>query len=146
MRPAFILILILAGLIRASDGLDGARAEPNLERRSKLALDNADGALKTAREAYAAGDTAKAEAQAAEIESSVDLAYASLMETGKNPRKSPKWFKHAEMETRQLVRKLDDFQHQMSYNDRALLDRVKARLQQVHEDLLMGLMEGSKHK
>ncbi|MBZ5577432.1 MAG: hypothetical protein LAP40_12800 [Acidobacteriia bacterium] len=146
MRRALLLLLILAGAALAFDGLDEARAEPNLERRSKLALDNAVAALKAAREAYAAGDTAQTEKQGGAIEESVDLAYASLLETGKNPRKSPRWFKHAEMETRELLRKVEDFQHQMGYNDRPLFDRVKAKLQQVHEDLLMGLMEGRKHK
>ena len=32
----------------------------------------------------------------------------------------------------------------MSYTDRPLLDRVKARVQQVHDELLLGLMEGKK--
>jgi hypothetical protein len=32
----------------------------------------------------------------------------------------------------------------MSYTDRALLDKVKARVQQVHDELLLGLMEGKK--
>lgn len=92
------MALVLASV--ASAQLDQARAEPNLEKRSKLALDNAVVALKAAREAYRSGDTAGANAKAEEIEESVDLAYTSLTQTGKNPRKSPRWFKHAEMETR----------------------------------------------
>jgi hypothetical protein len=76
----------------------------------------------------------------------VDLAYDSLTDTGKNPRKSPKYFKQAEMATRELSRKLDDFQREMSYNDRSSLDAVKTRVQQVHDDLLTGLMEGRKKK
>jgi hypothetical protein len=30
----------------------------------------------------------------------------------------------------------------MSFEDRAVLDNAKARLQKVHDDLLTGLMEG----
>jgi hypothetical protein len=75
----------------------------------------------------------------------VDLADTSLRQTGKDPRKSSKWFKKAEMETRDLVRKLESFQQMMGLDDRPMLDKVKARVQQVHDDLLLGIMEG-KHK
>ena len=141
------LALLWAGVAAAAEsGLDQVRAEPNLERRSKLAMDNATSALKAAREAYAAGDTAGTIAKAAEIEQSVDLAYVSLTQTGKNARKSPRWFKYAEVETRELTRKLEDFQQQMSYGDRASFDQAKAKIQQVHDDLLTELMEGKKKK
>lgn len=136
-------MLLLAAVVRAD--LHTAKAEPNLEKRSKLALDNAAQALKTAHQAYAAGDDAKVAALAAEIQESVELAGTSLQETGKNPRKSPKWFKRAEIETRDLLRRLDAFQQEMSVVDRPVLDPVKAKVQQVHEDLLLGVMEG-KHK
>jgi hypothetical protein len=67
------------------------------------------------------------------------------MKTGKDPRKSPKWFKQAEIETRSLLRRIETLQQQMSFSDRELLDKTKAKVQQVHDDLLVGLMEG-KHK
>ena len=140
------LALTLAGGAAASTELDAVRAEANLEKRSKLALDNAASALRSAREAYQAGDTATVTAKADEIGESVDLADNSLTVTGKNPRKSPKWFKHAEMETRELTRRLEDFAQQMNYNDRAILDKIRARIEQVHDELLTGLMEGRKKK
>ena len=143
---ALALALTLAGGAAASTELDAVRAEANLEKRSKLALDNAASALRSAREAYQAGDTATVTAKTDEIGESVDLAYNSLTETGKNPRKSPKWFKHAEMETRELTRRLEDFAQQMNYNDRAILDKIRARIEQVHDELLTGLMEGRKKK
>ena len=145
-RFVLALALTLAGGAAASTELDAVRAEANLEKRSKLALDNASSALKSAREAYQAGDTATVTAKTDEIGESVDLAYNSLTETGKNPRKSPKWFKHAEMETRELTRRLEDFAQQMNYNDRAILDKIRARVEQVHDELLTGLMEGRKKK
>jgi hypothetical protein len=145
-RFVLALALTLAGGAAASTELDAARAEANLEKRSKLALDNAASALRSAREAYQAGDTAAVTAKTDEIGESVDLAYNSLTETGKNPRKSPKWFKHAEMETRELTRRLEDFAQQMNYNDRAILDKIRARVEQVHDELLTGLMEGRKKK
>ena len=137
------LLLAFAGLLRAD--LKQVMAEPNLERRSKLALDNAEAAYQALRTAYNRGDNPQAAAAASEIRESVNLAYASLTETGKNPRKSPKYFKQAEIKTRDLLRRLDGFQQEMGFDDRGMLDETKARLQQVHDQLLMGLMEG-KHK
>jgi hypothetical protein len=79
---------------------------------------------------------------AKEIQESVELAETSLHETGKNPRKSPKWFKRAEGSTRDLLRRLDSFQQAMDAADRPMLDAVKAKVQQVHDDLLLGVLEG----
>jgi hypothetical protein len=66
------------------------------------------------------------------------------MKTGKNPRNSPRWFKAAEISTRDLSKKLETFQRDMDFADRPLLDKVKARVQQVHDELLLGLMEGKR--
>jgi hypothetical protein len=134
------------GLISAHGLLPGdlkiALNEHDLGKRSKLALDNAGVALKEAREAYQKGDD-KAVAEAArEIEDSVSLAWDSLESTGKNPRKSPRWFKQAEIETRNLLKKLDSLEHDLGFEDRPVLDKAKARLQKVHDDLLRGVMEG----
>lgn len=143
-RWIVLLTLLLGSALPVLASLDQARAEPNLEKRSKLALDNADTAIRAARQAYQAGDTKATAADAKELEQSVDLAYESLVDTGKNPRKSPRWFKHAEIKTRELLRMLDNFQQAMSYTDRPILDNVKTKIQQVHDDLLTGLMEGRK--
>lgn len=125
-------------------GLAQAKGEPNLERRSKLALDNAEHALQAARDAYNSGDNEQVTARAAEVQDSVDLAYTSLQQTNKDPRKSPRYFKNAEIVTRDLLRRIDNFQQDMSFNDRPLLDKLKEKIQQVHDSLLTGLMEGKK--
>ena len=109
-----------------------------------LALDNAAAQYQAARAAYDKGDTDRVAAAVAEIEESVDLAYTSLTATGKDPRRSPKWFKKAEIDTRNLLRKLDAFQQEMGFSERSVLDKLKAKVQQVHDDLLLGLMEGKK--
>jgi hypothetical protein len=131
--------------VQARADLKLIQAEPNLEKRSQMALDNAAQVCKAARQAYEKGESDKVTAAIAEIQESVDLAYASLTKTGKDPRRSPKWFKKAEIETRELLKRLDAFEHDMSFSDRPMLQTAKARVQQVHDDLLVGLMEG-KHK
>jgi hypothetical protein len=137
------VILLLGGVLRAS--LQEAKSEPNLEKRSKMALDNAELALTEARAAYAQGNNAQVESRAVEIGESVELAETSLQQTGKNPRKSPRWFKHAEIVTRDLLRRLDNFEHEMSAADRHMLDGVKGEVQRAHENLLLEVM-GVKEK
>ncbi|MCX6633240.1 MAG: hypothetical protein NTW28_37060 [Candidatus Solibacter sp.] len=124
-----IPMLLALGLVSAAGlahaDLKAALAERDLGKRSKLALDNAGSALKEARGAYQKGDTTSLAAAAAEVNESVDLAWASLESTGKNPRKSPRWFKQAEIETRNLLKKLDSLQRDMGFEDRPVLDKAK---------------------
>jgi hypothetical protein len=144
----WLLVAVAIGLVGTGPlqaDLKRAQAENNLEKRSQLAMDNAVSQYQVARTAYDQGENERAAAAITEIMESVNLAYTSLTKTGKDPRKSSKWFKKAEMETRDLVRKLESFQQVMGFTDRPMLDQVKARVQQVHDDLLLGIMEG-KHK
>jgi len=145
-RKALLAACLAIGLFPAflHADLKQAMAEPNLEKRSKLALDNAVAAYQVARTAYQNGENDRVTAAITEIQESVDLADNSLTQTGKNPRKSPKWFKKAEIETRDLLRKLESFQQEMSFTERPMLDKAKARVQEVHDSLLLGLMEGKK--
>jgi hypothetical protein len=143
--PAVLLLgMAVATAAPGWAGLDEVRAEPNPEKRSALAMDNAVAALKELRAAYNAADLQKAMAKAQEIEESVDLAYASLEKTGKDPRRSPRWFKHAEIESNELLRSIETMEHDMSFEDRSILEKAKQRVQQVHDDLLTGLMGGKR--
>jgi len=141
---AAVLALTICGSLRAD--LSKARTEPNLERRSQLALENAALQYRSARDAYNKGDNQQTASAIAEIQESVMLAVTSLRQTGKDPRKSPKYFKKAEIETRDLLRKLEGFQHEMGYEDRPMLDQLRENVQQAHDELLLGLMEGKKRK
>jgi hypothetical protein len=140
MARLLLAILLFGGCLRAD--LDQAKAEPNLGKRCMLALDNAFDGLTLARDAYTKGQSAQLQTYVKEIQESVALAETSLQETGKNPRKSPKWFKRAETSTRDLLRRLDAFQQSMDVSDRPMLDALKIKVQQVHEDLLLGVLEG----
>lgn len=145
-RHAVVLAFACALAGAAQADLKQAKAEPNLEKRSKLALDNAETCFQAMRAAYEKNDNSHVAAAVSELRESVEVAYTSLTETGKDPRKSPKWFKRAEIQTRDLLRRLDAFQRDMQFEDRAMLDDLKARTQQVHDDLLMGLMEGKRRQ
>jgi len=144
LRVSIALAALAVSAIPARADLKAAMAEQDLGRRSKLALDNAAVALKSAREAYNKDERDKVAASVNEIVESVDLASSSLKATGKNPRKSPKWFKAAEMATRDLLKRLETFQHDLSLEERGMLDKARSRTQEVHDELLLGLMEGRK--
>lgn len=144
IRSILAVALALAFTPGLQADLKKALAEPDLGKRSKLALDNAFAAYQKARDAYQSGEMEQVKAGIDEIAQSVDLAHQSLNDTGKNPRQSPRWFKSAELATRDLTRRIASFQEQMSYTDRSLLDDLKTRVQKVHDELLLGLMEGKK--
>jgi hypothetical protein len=143
-----LAILFLAALLAAgqksseapADDLARLQSEPNLEKRAHAALNNAEEALKQARDAYTSGETSAAESRLEEVEQSVELADNTLKQTGKNPSRSPKHFKYAELRTRDLLRKLDGFRDDMSVTDRPALDRVIATVQKIHDALLEGIM------
>jgi len=143
-RGCWVALLALGwitGGARADD-LAQARAEPNLEKRARLALDESAAALEAARSDYQKGDNERVADDAARIVDSVDLAFRSLTQTGKDPRKSSRWFKYAEIQTRALLHKLDTLERNMNFADRPLLEKAKTEVQQVHDKLLLGLMEG----
>jgi hypothetical protein len=142
-----LAILLLAawlafGQTAAKPGDEMARiqSEPNLEKRARTALDHADEALKQAHDAYERGDNAATSACLEEVQQSVEVADRSLRQTGKNPSRSPKHFKAAELRTRGLLRRLDGFREQMSVVDRPVVDRVTASVQKIHDALLEGIM------
>jgi len=120
--------------------LAAIRLEPNLERRSDLAMDNAAAAMDTARDASSAGDLAKLKTGLDELRDSVDLAYQSLVDSGKNARKSPKFFKRAELKTRELMRRLDGLALSVDADDRAIVESVRERVSKVHDDLIQDIM------
>jgi hypothetical protein len=144
----FFVVLAAAQLctaVNASD-LDTIRQEPNLEHRSEQALEYANKALDTARDAYQAGDLEKTQTALADVGASVDLAFESLEDTGKDARRSPKFFKRAELSTRELLRRLESLSDSMSFQDRPIVEQLRTRVSEVHDDLLRGIMGRKKKK
>lgn len=145
IRLAALVIWLSIPLGLGAGDLAAVKAEPNLEKRARRALDNAAAAYKAAEEAYMKrGDPEQANAALDEVSQSVELAYASLRATGKNPVKSPRHFKAAEIRTRELLRRLADLREAMSVLDRDHIDEVRATIQKIHDDLLAGIMGGKK--
>src|SRR5580704_15086488 len=118
MRYSVVLPAMLALSLTIHAEVPRIQAEPNPEKRSKLALDNADQALKLARDAYDKGDFPNTAGLLAEVKASVELADASLKSTGKKASRSPKAFKYAELRTSELLRRIETFAQDMNFADR----------------------------
>jgi len=135
---AWMLLLLL------SFDLTSVKSEPNLERRSELALANANASLDSAKQAYESGDPNRTGEALKELEESVDLAYDSLSQTGKDPRGNPKYFKRAEMTLRILLRRLEGVAQVFSITDRERIEAVRMHVSEVHDQLIDGIMSKKK--
>jgi signal transduction histidine kinase len=134
----WLMILTLA------TDLNGIRNEPNLERRSELALEYAHAAMDNARDAMLAGDVATTKAAVAEVGEAVELAYQSLADSGKDARHNTKYFKRAELKTRELMRRLEGLSQLMDVDDRPIAEKVRNRIAEIHDDLLQGIFSKKK--
>ncbi|MCC6294614.1 MAG: hypothetical protein IT164_18320 [Bryobacterales bacterium] len=138
------LALLLAAHAAADGPLDAARAEPNLEKRSEKALQAAQKTLDTLRRTGDLSDRAGVQAALTGIRDGVELCVDSLEESGKNPRRSPKYFKRAEISLRKLNRQLEDLRVALSADDRAPVAALLAYTVRVQEDLLLGIFTKKK--
>jgi len=139
---ALLLIALCCGPLLAD--MAKVSAEPNLEKRSQAALVYASETLSESRKAYSAGDMEKAASLLDEVEKAVLFSETSLKESGKDPNRSPKYFKDAEIKTGQLLRRLDGFSQDMNVADRPMADKVKDTVQQVHDRILLSIMTKKK--
>ena len=135
---AVLLMLLTANLWTVD--LASIQQEPNPERRSQLAMDYAGTALDAARSAYQSSDLEKTQTSLTEVGAAVDLAYDSLQQSGKEARRDPKFFKRAELSTRQLLRRIEGLAQSMSFEDRVAAEKIRDRVATIHDDLLQGIM------
>jgi hypothetical protein len=123
--------------------LDTVKSEPDLNRRSELALMNADQKIDEARQAYQDGNEAAEKADIQEVAESVALCYQSLEKTRGEPRKS-KYYKRAELKVSALMRRLSGFRDEVSFDFREGVDDALKRLSDVHDELLSDIMSRKK--
>jgi hypothetical protein len=121
--------------------LASIKQEPNLEHRSDLAMENAAVAMDAARDASAAADSQKIRKALEEVRDSVDLGYQSLVESGKNARRNPKFFKRAELKSRELLRRLDGLVQAIDSEDRPFAESVRDQVSKIHDDLIQDIMK-----
>lgn len=133
----------LLALLLAFADITAVKSEPDLEKRSELALANADHAIDQAKQAYTSGDDQAEQAALTEVQESVAASYDALEQTHKAPRKS-KYYKNAELKVRALIRRLTSFREDVSFEARKSVDAVIAKLSDVHDQLVNDVMSKKK--
>jgi len=134
----FAIVLVLAFF-----DLAAVKAEPDLNRRSEMALANADEKLEAAHQAYMAGNDAAEAADIQEVGDSVALCYQSLEQTHGAPRKS-RYYKRAELKVSDLMRRLSGFRDEVNYDFRPKVDAVLKQISDIHDQLLSDIMSKKK--
>jgi len=124
----------------APPSLEQIKAEPNAERRARLAIDFAAVAEHDAESAYAAADLANVDAQLKTTTDAMELAVSSFEASHKTPGRSPAAFKYAEQRSRELLKRLTDLQRRMDAEERGSIDPAIARIQAIHDGWFEGLM------
>lgn len=142
MTSLFMLFLLLAQ--PAPSSLEEVKAEANPEHRARLAIDYAAAAERNAEADYAKGDAKATSVDLKNVEESLETAQESLVESHKTPGRNPGPYKYAEMRTRELLIRLSDLERRMEDEERGLIARVKARVQEIHDAWFEGIMGRTK--
>jgi len=119
------------------------KSEPDLEKRSELALTYAEHVVDDARQAYQAGDEKRFGASLSEVTESVDICYDALDHASTPPRKS-KYYKRAELRVRTLIRRLNNFRDDVGFEVRPQVEAVIKKLSDVHDQLISDIMSKNK--
>lgn len=138
MNVLIPLLFFFAGASPVS--LAQVKAEPNLERRARAAVDFAMAAEKEAESAYAAGDLKLVGSAINAVLEAVELARESFAESGRTPGRNPAPYKYAELHTRDLLIRLADLDRRMDSDERPMLDKPRARIQEIHDQWFEGIM------
>jgi hypothetical protein len=135
------LILAAAVSFCFADIPPAVMAEPNLEKRSELALNVADSSITAASKAYAnPSELAAFEQHIKTVEELTQFSLKSLQDSGKRASKSPKYFKRAELKLRSLLRRISTLSDEVSAEDRPRVEAAKKVMSDVHEQLLHDIM------
>jgi hypothetical protein len=134
-----LLALLLATPVLRAD-LAEVKNEPNLEKRSEKALENANTALDEARKAYKASDLSGFRTRIGEVVESAELSYQSLEDTGKAARRSPKFFKRSEMKIHALTKRLEALGGEVALEDREIIEAARKKLSDLEDKIVFEIM------
>jgi hypothetical protein len=115
-------------------------AEHGLVQKAKLEIRLADLLLEKARKEYTEDDVDKGKASIEEMAAVTEQAYNHLFETHRDARSGPGAFKDTEILMRSFIRRLTDLGKSQPFDDRPPIEKALARMREMHEDLLNGIM------
>lgn len=137
------LFMALLASVALAGQVDDIRKEPDPLKRFDRAIDAADGSAKLARQLVKdAGNRTELSGALTECREAVDLSLQSLRDTGKKPSKLGKQYKKGELRTRDLLRQLSELVLALGMDDRPAAEQTRDHIQLVHEDFLLGVMNG----
>lgn len=133
--------LIFIALTALAEVPSAVLAELDLQKRSEVALQEADEQISAAVQAYSKGpDLRTFEQHVVNTGELVELSLKSLQDSGKRASRSPKYFKRAELKLRALLRRLDTLEKEVSMDDRAAVEKVKTLVSNSHDQILDDIM------
>ena len=150
LSPVLLSVALCIAGLRLAPGaepaadLESIKAEPNLERRARSALDFAKASVKPVLKAYEQSDPQRGIQLLMQIQEAVELAHEALSATGKSARKKPKHFKRAEIQTRNLVKQLRGLSRDLNYDEREVVESVMDRVSAINDQLLLAIMTKKK--
>jgi len=135
--------LICCTLCLAAVDLEAVKKEPDLQKRSELALDVAAEALKHARALPTeGGSVADLQKDMDTMVQGVELSLQSLRDTGKRPNKLEKYYKKGELRTRDMLKQLENLVQAIAFDSRPPAEKARDRLVVLHDEFLYGVMSG----
>jgi hypothetical protein len=136
-------VIFLLALLLAAGDIGALKSEPDLEKRSELALTNADRRMDAARKAYEAGEQEAMQAAVGELAESVEVCYDALQHSRTEPHRS-KYYKRAELQLKVLIRRLTGFRDEVGFESRASVEAVLKRISDIHDDVIADIMRRKK--
>lgn len=141
MKAAIAIVCLTLGLSAAD--LDAAKKEPDLLKRSEMALSVAAESLKAARALPAEGGSlADLQKDMDVMVEAVELSLQALRDTGKHPNKLAKYYKHGELQTREMEKQMENLIQALAYDNRSPAEKAHDRLVVLHDEFLFGVMSG----
>jgi hypothetical protein len=120
--------------------------ERDLVAKARLEIKLTDLLLELSRKQYIEGEDEKGEATLGEMMAACEGAYHDLFATHRDPRSKPAGFKDTEIRLRDFARRLEDLKTALASDERPPVEKAIARLRDMHDDLLSGIMRVRKRE
>ena len=141
MKFARLIFIVSSMTAFAWADLASIKEDPAADKRAIRALDYAGKTLTNIRDNFAKTSQTQLKEQLSEFSAAMELTVDSLAATGKSPAKSPNLFKKTEMQLRLYMRKLKTLEHDLNMEERPLIAPVIARLGEIQDNLVQGIMK-----
>ena len=120
--------------------LDQVKSVRQPDLRARAGIDFAAIAERNAEASFAKGDMNNMAAQLTAMKKSLEIARDAFIASKETPGRNPQLYKYAELHSRELLVRLEDFERRMFAEDRDLVAVPKARVQEIHDLWLDGIL------